>query len=221
MRQIPDPELGETIPDLLHRFRNPLAALKSGISLVMHVAKPTGETLDLLNQMLNEIGRLDLATRETQRYFCMTAGRPRPVRVTQVASEAREAVQDEAARAGVEVVLEGGGEESALVDHEQLCFSLAELLANACRESAPGSRVRVMWHRGTKGLVVIDVVDSGRGIPAAHAGEIGKPYFTTSPGRTGLGLATVAKICRLAGGSLSWDNLGDRGCRFTAELPIG
>jgi len=125
------------------------------------------------------------------------------------------------ARDYFEVVLEGGGEESALVDHEQLCFSLAELLANACRESAPGSRVRVMWHRGTKGLEVIDVVDSGRGIPAAHAGEIGKPYFTTSPGRTGLGLATVAKICRLAGGSLSWDNLGDRGCRFTAELPIG
>ncbi|MGD1147036.1 MAG: HAMP domain-containing sensor histidine kinase [Thermoanaerobaculaceae bacterium] len=221
MRQIPDARLDETIPDLLHRLRNPLAALKSGVSLVMHVAKPTGETLDLLNQMLNEIGRLDLVTRETQRYFCMTAGRPQSVRVAQVASEARDAAQDEATRAGVEIVLEGGGEESALVDHGQLHFSLTELLTNACRESAPGGRVRVVWRPGREGFVAIDVVDSGKGIPSTQADEIGKPYFSTSPGRTGLGLATVAKVCRLAGGSLSWNNLGARGCRFTAELPIG
>ncbi|MBZ5586931.1 MAG: HAMP domain-containing histidine kinase [Acidobacteriia bacterium] len=221
MRRVPDLEARHAVPDLLHRLRNPLAALNSGISLMMHVARPTGETLELLKQMLGEVCRLDATTRETQRYFSMTAGHPEPVPVAEAAGAARAAVREVAARAGVELVLEGSAEERVVIDPEQLRFCLAELLANAVRLSLPGGQVRVAWHRGRTHLERIEVQDSGKGIPDSYADEIGRPYFTTSPERTGLGLATVARICRLAGGKLRWDNVSGGGCRFLLEIPVG
>ena len=221
MRRVPDVKAERAVPDLLHRLRNPLTALNSGISLVMHVARPSGETLELLQQMLGEIGRLDTTTKETQRYFALTAGHPKPVAVAPAAHAARAAAQEEAARAGVEIELEGRADERVVIDPEHLHFSLMELLANAVRVSAPGGQVRVAWHKGRTHVERIEVEDAGKGIPSSWADEVGRPFFTTSPERTGLGLATVARIARLARGTLRWENVSGGGCRFVLEIPVG
>ncbi len=221
VRRIPDVDPAGAIPDLLHKVRNPLAALKAGISLVSHVARPTGEAVELLDQMLHEVDRLDATTRDTQRYLRLDAGRPAKVAVAVAAGEARAAAAQEAARAGVEIALAGSAETTVRIDRDELRFALGELIANGCRHSPPGGRVRVSWRRRAKGSVAIAVSDACGGIPASYAGEVGRPYFTTSPERTGLGLATVARACRLAGGSLRWGGVAGVGCRFTMELPNG
>lgn len=221
MRLAPDVEAERAVPDLIHRLRNPLAALSSGVSLVMYVARPTGETLELLQQMVGEISRLDAMTKDMQRYFAMTAGRPEAVAVAEAVGAARAAVEAAAARSGVEVVLEGDPNEHAKIDPAHLRFSVWELLSNAIRASERGSRVRVAWRKGRGRTERIAVEDGGEGIPSAHAGEIGKPFFTTHPERTGLGVATVARIARLAGGALRWGKVSGGGCRFVLELPAG
>jgi len=221
MRLVRDLDAERAVPDLLHRFRNPLAALSSGLSLVMHVARPSGETLALLQQMRGEIGRLDATTRETQRYFMMTAGRPERVAVAAAAGDARSARAEAAARAGVEIRLEGTEEERVVIDPAQFRFGLSELLANAIRASRPGASVRLAWRRGRGPIERIEVRDGGEGIPVASAADVGRPFFTTHPDRTGLGVATVARIARLAGGVLRWENLPKGGCRFVLELPAG
>jgi signal transduction histidine kinase len=220
VRHVPTVEPDEAIPDLMHRLRNPLAALKAGVSLLRHGAPPDGNPLELLEQMAHEIGRLDAATRDTQRYFRLTSGRPESVGVAEAVRLAAAGLRADAACAGVEVGLEGDAGQTVIIDREQLLFSLAELIANA-RRHAGGRRVQVTWRAAGPGVVAIEVVDGGEGIPAEHAPSIGKPYFTTSPERTGLGLATVARVCRLAGGALGWSNVAGGGCRFTMELPTG
>ena len=220
VKHVPTVEPDEAITELMHRLRNPLAALKAGVSLLRHGAPPDGNALELLDQMAHEVGRLDAATRDTQRYFRLTSGRPESVGVEETARLAMAALQADAARAEVEFGLEGDSGQTVIVDREQLLFSLTELIANACRH-APGRRVQVAWRAAGPGVAAIEVVDGGEGIPAEHAPAIGRPYFTTSPERTGLGLATVARVCRLAGGTLGWSDVPGGGCRFTMELPTG
>ncbi len=221
MRQIPDVPPGDAVPELMHRLRNPLAALSAGISLVRHTARASGETLKLLDLMDGEVGRLDAATRETQRYFRMDAGRPGKVCVAEMAGAALAETQAEATRARVEIVLAGDDEAAVTIDRGQLLYALVELMSNACRHSHPGDRIRVSWRAARNGRVAVAVSDSGAGVPASHVREVGRPYFTTSPERTGLGVATVARVCRLAGGALRWGGVAGGGCRFTMELPSG
>ncbi len=221
MRRVPGVAPGDAIPDLLHRLRNPMAAIKAGISLVRHTARPDRELLGFLDQMLHEVGRLDAATRDTQRYFRVSAGRPMKVLVADAAREACAAARAEAERTGAEIVLQGGEDVRVKVDRDQLLYALTELVSNACRHSPVGGRVRVSWRRGRSGAVALAVADAGAGIPVAHARDVGKPYFTTSHERTGLGLATVARVCELAGGALRGGGAAGGGCRFTMELPNG
>ena len=220
MIQVPSLTPAEALPELMHRLRNPLAALRAGVSLLQHTLTLDGEASRLLDEMAREVGRLDAMTRETQRFYHLSAGRPERIHVAEAAREAWAALGCSVSGAAMEVEFVGDAEEEVIVDRDHLLFSLGELMANANRQ-APGSRLRVSWRRTGANRLAVDVSDSGPGIPAAHVGEIGTPYFTTSQERTGLGLATVAKVCQLAGGALRWSNLPGGGCRFMMELPIG
>ncbi len=221
MRRVLDLEPHDAIPALLHRLRNPLAALKSGVTLVMHVARPCGEARDLLNAMAGEVDRMDRTALDTQRYARLTPGHPEPVQISEAAEAARAARCDESVQAGVEVVVEGEADLRALVDRGQLRYAVAELVANAVRATPHGGRVRIGWHRDGSELLAVEVEDSGEGVPESLADEVGKPYFSTSPERTGLGLATVGRICRLAGGRLEWENSARGGALFSMWLPVG
>ncbi len=72
------------------------------------------------------------------------------------------------------------------------------------------------------GLVLVQVEDTGPGIPAPVLGRIFDPFFTTKPAGkgTGLGLASVQTIVEEHGGTITAENLPDgAGARFTVLLP--
>ncbi len=70
--------------------------------------------------------------------------------------------------------------------------------------------------------LVIDVVDTGHGMPPEVIARVWEPFFTTKPtGKgTGLGLPMVAAIVRAHGGSIEVDSDGATGSRVTIALPV-
>lgn len=68
--------------------------------------------------------------------------------------------------------------------------------------------------------VVVEVCDSGPGIPPEALRQIFKPFFTTKPEGTGLGLAVSAAIIRDHGGQLAADNRPAGGAVFRIKLPL-
>jgi two-component system sensor histidine kinase HupT/HoxJ len=70
--------------------------------------------------------------------------------------------------------------------------------------------------------VVIDIGDSGPGVPAHIQERIFEPFFTTKPAGkgTGLGLAISRRIALNHGGDLRVVRL-DQGTVFRLELPLG
>lgn len=77
-------------------------------------------------------------------------------------------------------------------------------------------RVRV---RSTEADAIVEVEDSGPGIPLEHRARIFEPYFTTKDGGTGLGLAIASRILQEHGGKLEVGGEPGHGARFSLVLP--
>ncbi len=69
---------------------------------------------------------------------------------------------------------------------------------------------------------LLSVTDQGEGIESGVMEHLFEPYFTTREGSggTGLGLATVAAIAHLYGGSVSVSTKLGAGSTFLVRLPL-
>lgn len=100
--------------------------------------------------------------------------------------------------------------------------AVENVLANALKFSAPETTVRArLWGEGD--AWVLEVADEGRGIPEVDQARIFTPFFRASnvhhlPG-SGLGLATVARIARHHGGSVSFESVENRGTHVFLRVP--
>ncbi|WP_373047056.1 ATP-binding protein [Vulgatibacter sp.] len=99
------------------------------------------------------------------------------------------------------------------------------LLVNAAQAIPEGNageqRIRVVTRTAPSGRAVIEVHDTGAGIPEAIRERIFDPFFTTKPAGlgTGLGLSICRNLVAQMGGRLSFTSEVGRGTTFVVELP--
>jgi CheY-like chemotaxis protein len=115
---------------------------------------------------------------------------------------------------------------TVLADPARLSQAIANLLTNAAKFTEPGGRIYVTAEREGDS-VVIAVKDSGIGIAKDMLQQIFDPFFQTaaarerSQGGLGLGLAIVASLVKLHGGSVTAhsDGIG-KGSEFAIRLAL-
>jgi two-component system NtrC family sensor kinase len=119
-------------------------------------------------------------------------------------------VQTELLTSNSEIVADPGELEQALV----------ALLVNAIEAMPTGGQLRVRL-RGTRNDVMIDIADTGPGIPADILPLIFEPFFTTKKNESGsgLGLAVVYGIVHRHGGDIDVDSTVGAGTTFHIRLP--
>jgi signal transduction histidine kinase len=122
--------------------------------------------------------------------------------------------------AGVELMLEDGGDGRVVADHGRTLQVATNLVENAIRVTPAGGRVAL-----TTGPGRFTVADSGPGIPPAerpHAFE--RFHLRDRLGRgsadgAGLGLAIVRELTVAMGGEVDVESEPGEGARFTVSLP--
>ena len=97
------------------------------------------------------------------------------------------------------------------------------LLSNAAEalSGRSGPRIIRLRTRRLPGRAVLEVEDTGPGVPQEHRAKLFQPFFTTKPKDkgTGLGLSISARIVGEFGGELSYDAAPEGGARFIASFP--
>ena len=103
---------------------------------------------------------------------------------------------------------------------------LLNLLINAAHAIPEGqvaeNEIRVVARPRDDGHVIIEVSDTGSGIPEEHLERIFDPFFTTKPAGkgTGLGLSVCHTIITALGGSIHVESQQGRGSTFRLTLPV-
>lgn len=106
------------------------------------------------------------------------------------------------------------------VDASKLKRALLNLLINARQAMPEGGTLTVGAAPGEPGEVVIEVRDTGCGIPEEDRPHIFQSFFSTKPGGTGLGLAVVKRTVEDFGGRVTFDSTAGCGTTFRISLPI-
>ena len=68
-------------------------------------------------------------------------------------------------------------------------------------------------------VVILEVIDTGKGIPLQVQERLFDPFFTTKEAGTGLGLSIAARIVEKHGGALQYQTEVGRGTTFGIVLP--
>ena len=124
----------------------------------------------------------------------------------------------------LELVVEGNGAR-VNVDPARITQVLNNLLSNAFKFSAPGTKVRVTVKKENGGLKVA-VQDQGQGIPREEMGRLFKPFQKTSvrstagERSTGLGLAICRQIIEAHKGVIGAESEPGKGSTFFFWLPV-
>jgi two-component system sensor histidine kinase AtoS len=105
------------------------------------------------------------------------------------------------------------------LDEGQLRQALLNILGNARQVMQPGGQVRVATRAGMGGEVVVEIADTGPGIPADSIEKIFEPFFSKRGGGTGLGLAIARQMVENHGGRIEVDSKLGEGTTFRIHLP--
>jgi two-component system cell cycle sensor histidine kinase/response regulator CckA len=226
--------VGALAGGIAHDFNNLLTAI--AVSAEAALARmPTGDAAPELRQVLESAGRGAALVKQLLAFARQQALRPRVVDLNAAVTAMGALLQR---LLGSRVRLTLALEEPARrvrIDPTQLDQVIMNLALNA-RDAMPGGgALRIATGHavvlspetiGSETLpagryAVLEVTDTGAGIPDAVLPRIFDPFFTTrrEQGGTGLGLSTVHGIVRQSGGFIAVDSRRGEGTRFRIWLP--
>ncbi|MCY9517616.1 ATP-binding response regulator [Paenibacillus apiarius] len=115
-------------------------------------------------------------------------------------------------------------------DPENVMHIMLNLLDNAVKYNRPGGQVHMRNYTVASAdeahRMIIEVADTGIGIPEEAISRIFDPFYTVSKDRsrtsggTGLGLALVRNLAENQGGTVQFAETGPDGSCFRVELPL-
>lgn len=234
--------LGEMSAGLAHEFKNAIATLHGYVQLLQSLQLDE-EARGTASSLLNEVRNLsDMVT------SFLNFARPQPLQLDEVdldelITECMTELAPIFKQAEVELLITGtagvspafgsaagsrGASASLIIraDERMLRQALLNLIRNAAEsipEDETDRRVEVsssIERDHTGNWAVVEVRDTGAGIPAADLQRIFIPFFTTKATGHGVGLALAHRVVTQHGGTLSAGNVKEGGAVFSLRLPL-
>ena len=225
--------VGRLAAGVAHDFNNNLTAIMGCAELLKHEAGDNPGLLELTEAILQASQRSAELTRQLLAYS-------RKAQMLLAPTDLHDLVENtvtllrRSIDPRVTIVTELSAEHPVVAaDRALLESALLNLFVNACdampnggtltiaTSIAAGAPARTGVASSKRGLLLLEIADTGVGVKPEALPHIFDPFFTTKPvGRgTGLGLAAVAGTIKAHGGSIDVESELGRGTSFRVLLP--
>ena len=213
--------MGELVGEIAHQLNNPLV----GVLNLAQLAEREADNPQRIRELLLDIRKAGIECRETvQRILRINQLSRSEPQLVDIKELARDTIVFAHQSLGYHHTVEFDAPEQDImlsVDPVLIRHALFNLIHNATL-AAPASAVAVSLDRleqnGIPGYR-FSVTDCGSGISDEVAASLFKPFFTTRPQGTGLGLSVAQHIIMKHGGSIWAENVKGGGARFIFWLP--
>jgi PAS domain S-box-containing protein len=211
--------LGELSAVVAHEVRNPLGVIFNSLGSLRRLVRPTGDAKLLLDIVGEEADRLNRIVGDLLDFARPSTPELRPEPLDRVVDEAVGAALAQRPP-GVEVARETDPAVPLVpMDARLVRQAVLNVAVNAVQAMPRGGRITVRTRRAGES-VVLEIEDTGAGIPDEVRARIFEPFFTTKASGTGLGLAVVKRIVEGHGGAVAVANRPGAGAVFALSFPL-
>ena len=215
---------------IAHEIRNPLSAIKGLARFFREISPEGGEEARVAGIMTQEVQRLDRVVGDL-----LELARPDKLNLTRIPpvlplERAANLVRADMDKLGIRYTREVPSLcPEVMLDADRMTQVLLNLFLNAIQAMPGGGSLttRIRFQSGSGGeyadggdVLLLDIEDTGEGIPKDKIHQIFSPYYTTKAQGTGLGLSLVQKIVEAHDGEIEVAGTAGKGTRFTLHLPL-
>ncbi len=205
---------------ILHDIRNPISAVKGYAELILVKGDDPKRVEQYCHSILREADRLHDLAGELLDY---SRGEIRlDVRLVDMEAFLQQfvvTVEERFRSRGLEVVVENRCVEPAIFDDKRMLRVLVNLAENARKAMAKGGRLLIGAERIGVDTLQLTVHDTGAGMAPEVLKRMFEPFFSVTPGGTGLGLLIVKNVVEAHDGTLEVESVPGHGTTFTITVP--
>ena len=195
--------VGELAAVVAHQVRNPLAVVGNAISSLRKQRLPESDQQMLHGIIAEELDRLRALIAQLLDYSKPVAPSGELIDITALTTRSMAVVQD---RTAVSFTVQCSAPDRFIQgDSELLLQAFENITSNAGQAMPKGGHISVRIDNDTldgNSAICIAVQDEGHGMSKEQLEQARRPFYTSRPTGTGLGLALVARIVEAHGGKL-------------------
>jgi len=217
--------LSRLLERLAHEIRNPLSSLDIHLQLLEEdlgqwppqIKSQAAARLEIIH---GELRRLESTVDQFMRLAGPSELNLASVDLAKIVRHVCDLLQPEAATRHIEITAELSPDLPPLMaDGGQLIQAVLNLVINALQAIEQKGRITIAVRRDGD-WCLIEVRDSGPGVPPDRLTTIFEPYFTTKPQGKGIGLWIAQQIVTAHRGAIQAANLPGGGAVLTVRLPL-
>lgn len=213
--------IGNLASGIAHEIRNPLSSIKGYVTFFGSLFDKGSENQKAAVFMAEEVDRVNRVISELLEFAGPSDLKFKTIKASDIIDHSIRIIEHEARSSGVDIVKEINPELPDIhADLDRLTQVMLNLYINAIQAMENGGGELRVKMKALDNSILIEISDTGKGIPDETRNNIFNPYFTTKKNGTGLGLAIVHKIIENHGGSIQVETRENAGATFTIILPV-
>jgi signal transduction histidine kinase len=217
--------VGRLASAIAHEIRNPLNYINLTLDQLRAKFVPEdqkkAEVFEKLTLQLKlEVARINQQVSDFLRYSKPLKLELRPILIKDVIEDSLNIVRHQAEEQDVTIAVSQEPDKVTVkADSEVLRSVFNNLFLNAVQAMPGGGELRIAISTEAE-LAVIEIADTGSGIPEENLSKIFEPYFSTKETGTGLGLAIVKRTVDEHRGTITVESTAGSSTKFTVKLPL-
>ena len=216
--------LKDTISDISHQLKTPLAALEMYCEIILAEPENTEIVIKFTKKASEALIRMERLILALLKIARLDAGavifEKKDYSVGDVVKRGIEELAVRAQREGKEILLSGQDSVSVNCDLQWTGEALGNLVKNALDYTREGAKIEISWEE-LADAVRVSVIDDGEGIGEEMFYHMFKRFYRVGKGNgIGLGLPLTKSVMEGQGGMLSAHNIPGGGAAFVMTFPM-